>query len=165
MPLRPVIVAAATIFAAVSAIGASYRALEDHGLPKFKTAITADKEDEGARWMLTILAAGLAFTAVQQVFAGGFMMLYTRLKALGAMRCFIMAACAHVCQTAAVAGPKRLASETYRLLNLTVAVDSAARLYSAVAPTGLPGVTAIPAGIALFSSAGGWLVGKLYKPD
>eukprot|EP00435_Cladocopium_sp_Y103_P033963 s168_g8.t1 len=71
-------------------------------------------------------------------------------------------------QTAAVAGPKRLSSETYRTLNLALILDGVARIAILVAtadkpPALLASVLVFPA-VDLFCALGGWLVGKYYKP-
>jgi len=161
--VRSAIRVAATIFASVSGLGAAYRALEDHGLPKFKTEIRAAK---GRRWLLTLVAAGCAFTAVQQLVIGGVLLFYSRYKAVGALRCFVISACAHVCQTAAVAGPKRLSSETYGLLNAAVALDAVVRLSLWVGTEiGVAALPAAPALVTLLSAGVGLLIGKLYTPE
>eukprot|EP00434_Breviolum_minutum_P010518 symbB.v1.2.009279.t1/scaffold584.1/size184464/14 len=71
-------------------------------------------------------------------------------------------------QTAAVAGPKRLSSETYRTLNLALILDGLARIAILVAtadkpPALLASVLVFPA-VDFFCALGGWLVGKYYKP-
>ncbi|CAJ1423493.1 unnamed protein product [Effrenium voratum] len=142
---------------------AGYGTLHQHGLPKFKLSVRAER---GQRWLLTLLAVGYAVTAVHQVVWGS-AALFSGPFTLGALRCFIVAACAHVCQTAAVAGPKRLSSETYRTLNLALILDGVARLAILVAtadkpPALLAGVLVFPA-VDLVCALGGWAVGKYYK--
>lgn len=141
---------------------AGYGTLHQHGLPKFKFAVRA----EGRSW-LTLLAVGYAATAVHQVIWGS-ACLFSGPFTLGALRCFVVAAVAHVCQTAAVAGPKRLSSETYRTLNLALILDGLARIAILVAtadkpPALLASVLVFPA-VDFFCALGGWLVGKYYKP-
>mmetsp|Transcript_90058 Transcript_90058/g.285156 ORF Transcript_90058/g.285156 Transcript_90058/m.285156 type:complete len:355 (-) Transcript_90058:67-1131(-) len=167
--ILPLCIGILAINTALPAIGASYGTLAAEGLPKFKTAVRAEK---GNRGLLTLLAIGYVVTAVHQVMWGGAMLMYSNWKVVGALRCFIVAACAHVCQTAAVAGPKRLSSETYRTLNLALMLDSAICCGTVVflgAPTSFGAaravavVGALPL-VSLLSSAGGWAVGKLYRP-
>jgi len=159
-PLMSLFLAAMMIAAALPTVGASYRALEDHGLPKIKTAIT------GSTTLMTMLAVGLALSAVHQLVWGFSLLLYTPYKTMGALRCFIVSGCAHVCQTAAVAGPKRLSSDTYSVLNLALAIDSAVQLATTYR-FGFPGWgTGVPVTlhcIGLFSALGAWIVGKTYK--
>lgn len=141
-----------------------YGTLIQHGLPKFKFSVRAEK---GRTWLLTLLAVGYAATAIHQVIWGS-ACLFTGPFTLGALRCFVVAAVAHVCQTAAVAGPKRLSSETYRTLNLALILDGVARIAILVAtadkpPALLASVLVFPA-VDLFCALGGWLIGKYYKP-
>lgn len=132
----------------------SYKALEEHGLPSFKLGVMS----KGAA-PLSLLAVGYAVTAVHSLGCGAITTLYGPMKIVGVLRCFVVAGCAHVCQTAAVAGAKRLASETYMLLNLALILDSVARL-GTLRTLGMPSTYSILPAIALLSSAGGWLVGK-----
>merc|ERR1719401_605681 len=120
---------------------------------------------------MTLLAAGYALTAIYQIVCGGAMVLYTQqLKIIGALRCFIAAAAAHVCQTAAVAGPKRLSSETYRTINLALALDGASSLAmmisiasSASAPFWTMALVSFCPAVGLASAVAGWTTGKLYR--
>lgn len=143
----------------------SYGTLKAVGLPSVKTAL---KAETGNRALLTVLAVAYAATAVQQVVWGASLLLYTNLKLTGALRCFVVSACAHVCQTAAVAGPKRLSSDTYRTLNVVLALDSVARLAAIFQLSEMslrwssPALLVLPS-ISLLTAVGGWLVGKLYK--
>lgn len=144
---------------------AGYGMLQQYGLPKFKLDVRAQK---GRKWLLTLLAVGYAATAVHQVVWGS-ACLFVGPFTLGALRCFIVAACAHVCQTAAVAGPKRLSSETYRTLNLALILDGLTRIAILIAtadkpPALLARVLVLPA-VELFGALGGWLIGKSYKPS
>jgi len=151
---------AAWIFSAVSVFWPAYSTLKVHGLPELKTSITSS----GGNWPLTLAATSYALTAIHQVIWGGALILYSDLKGLGVLRCFVVAACAHVCQTAAVNGPKRLASETYRILNLALIVDSVARIAFVLGPAGgSPFLLIFPA-ISLCAASSGWLVGRLAMP-
>ncbi|CAE7840411.1 unnamed protein product [Symbiodinium sp. KB8] len=112
------------------------------------------------------LEVGYFVTSLHQVLWGS-ASLFGGFPALGALRCFVVAACAHVCQTASVAGPKRLSSETYRTLNLALLLDATARIAMLVAAANKPSallasVLVFPA-VDAFCAMGGWLVGKYYK--
>ncbi|CAK9117866.1 unnamed protein product [Durusdinium trenchii] len=74
--------------------------LQQYGLPKFKLDVRAQK---GRKWLLTLLAVGYAATAVHQVVWGS-ACLFVGPFTLGALRCFIVAACAHVCRGAISVG-------------------------------------------------------------
>ncbi|CAE7357795.1 CCD1 [Symbiodinium sp. CCMP2456] len=123
---------------------AAYGTLAKEGLPKFKMALRAEK---GRKWLLTLLAVGYFVTSLHQVLWGS-ASLFGGFPALGALRCFVVAACAHVCQTAAVAGPKRLSSETYRTLNLALLLDATARIAMLVAAANKP--SALLASVLVF---------------
>jgi len=155
LPIYPVCIAMLAQFAAFYAVRASYCVLEEEGLPSF-----------GRPRLKNVLAFGYALTMTHQVVWGGGLLLYSNLKTTGALRCFVLAACAYVCQTAAVAGPRRLASDTYKTLNVVLCIDSALRLATALRAEsislGTAATVALPA-VALASSAGGWLVGKFAK--
>ncbi|CAE8594228.1 unnamed protein product [Polarella glacialis] len=159
--LVPLGLAAVTAGTAVSGLRAAYGVLAAEGLPKWKLEVRSEKRP---RWLLTLLAAGYAATALHQVLWGGAMLLYSKFKLLGALRCFVVAACAHVCQTAAVAGPKRLNSESYRTLNIALFMDGAARIALLVASSSSlsAGLRVFPA-VELICAAGGWMIGKTYK--
>lgn len=154
VPWLPLVVSSVMLVTSYISVTASYKALEDHGLPSFKLGVMS----KGAA-PLSLLAVGYAVTAFHTLGMGAILTLYGPMKIVGALRCFVVSGCAHVCQTAAVAGAKRLASETYMLLNLALILDSAARL-GTVAALGMPPSYSILPAIALVSSAGGWLVGK-----
>eukprot|EP00439_Symbiodinium_sp_Y106_P014590 s3379_g2.t1 len=72
---------------------AAYGTLAKEGLPKFKMALRAEK---GRKWLLTLLAVGYFVTSLHQVLWGS-ASLFGGFPALGALRCFVVAACAHVC--------------------------------------------------------------------
>eukprot|EP00929_Paragymnodinium_shiwhaense_P120610 TRINITY_DN92588_c0_g1_i1.p1 TRINITY_DN92588_c0_g1~~TRINITY_DN92588_c0_g1_i1.p1 ORF type:complete len:343 (-),score=46.44 TRINITY_DN92588_c0_g1_i1:282-1310(-) len=151
-------------------VSTAYKGLEKHGLPAFRSTIVAK---EGPAF--SALAVAYAITALHAVWFGSAQALYSGFKAVGLIRCFMVAACAYECQKAAVAGrtgcsalggeskpttPRRLSSETYRLLNIALMVDSACRLYPLyMAGAGLAAF-AFP-GLALAASSLGWLAGKL----
>merc|ERR1719291_23192 len=155
LPLYPVLVAVLAQCAAFYAVRASYRVLEEEGLPSLSRPR-----------LKNILAFGYALTMIHQVVWGGGLLLYSNLKTTGALRCFVLAACAYVCQTAAVAGPQRLSSDTYKTLNVVLCIDSALRLASTLrtesVSLGTAATVALPA-VALASSASGWLIGKFAK--
>lgn len=136
-------------------VAAAYRTLEEQTLPKFKLAVQAETMP------LTALAVGYAVAAMHAVVWGGAVVLYSKLKLIGALRCFVVAACAHVCQTAAVAGPKRLSSETYQLLNLGLVVDGAVRL-ATVAFRGYSASLWLFPALSLVTAGAGLAVGKYY---
>lgn len=149
-----IIVSLVILVTSYISVTASYKALEEHGLPSFKFGVIS----KGAA-PLSLLAIGYAVTAMHSLGSGAILTLYSPMKIVGVLRCFVVAGCAHVCQTAAVAGAKRLASETYILLNLALILDSVARL-GTLKTLGMPPAYSIIPAIALLSSAGGWLVGK-----
>mmetsp|Transcript_43281 Transcript_43281/g.78802 ORF Transcript_43281/g.78802 Transcript_43281/m.78802 type:complete len:348 (+) Transcript_43281:30-1073(+) len=111
--------------AAVFALRASYTTLLRHGVPPIKTAVRCKES-----WLLSLVALGQALVAGHHLIVGATQMLYST-PAAGALRCFLSAACAHVCQTAAVAGFKRLSSTTYRWLNFSLVLAGLLRLYVA----------------------------------
>lgn len=154
-------------FAGVPAVRASWAALQKHGLPFIKI----DLASEGA--LLTVAAVGYAVTALQQVSWGGQLLLYEDGTVLvGALRCFVVSSAAYVCQTAAIAGSKRLSSDTYKQLNAALAVDAAVRLFFAAGGSDVlqgPGAASADpfpllfAVVAFFAAAFGWIVGATYQ--
>jgi len=154
VPWYPLVASLVMLVTSYISVTASYKALEEHGLPSFKLGVMS----KGAA-PLSLLAVGYAVTTVHSLGWGAILTLYSPMKIAGALRFFVVAGCAHVCQTAAVAGAKRLASETYRLLNLALILDSVARL-GILMTVGMPPTSFILPAITLLSSAGGWLVGK-----
>jgi hypothetical protein len=150
--LQAVFIATVAVSAATFAVKASYQVLQEEGLPYLKPPRSRN-----------ILAIGYLVTAVHQVVWGGSLLLYSNLKTAGALRCFVLGACAYVCESAASAGSKRLSSSTYKSLNVALAIDSVIRLNSAlgaVEPT--LASLALPA-VTLVSSTGGWLMGKFSR--
>lgn len=136
-------------------VAAAYRTLEVQTLPKFKLAVQSESAP------LTALAVGYAVAAIHAVVWGGALVLYSKLKLIGALRCFVVAATAHVCQTAAVAGPKRLSSETYQLLNLGLAMDGTVRL-ATIALRGYSASLLLFPALSLVTAAAGLAVGRYY---
>mmetsp|Transcript_66725 Transcript_66725/g.159557 ORF Transcript_66725/g.159557 Transcript_66725/m.159557 type:complete len:361 (-) Transcript_66725:101-1183(-) len=121
-------VARARVIAMVAsayALWASYTTLLRHGVPPIKTAVRCKES-----WILTGVAFGQAAVAAHHMVVGAMDMLYSSPSA-GALRCLVSAACAHVCQTAAVVGKKRLASTTYRWLNFSLVLAGLVRLFVA----------------------------------
>jgi len=142
--------------AAVFALRASYTTLLRHGVPPIKTAVYCKES-----WMLSLVALGQALVAGHHLIVGAAQMLYTD-AAAGALRCFLSAACAHVCQTAAVAGSQRLSSNTYRWLNFSLILAGLLRLY--VAYLAMPGGFCLKAEIVAsaaqsLTAAFAWAVG------
>lgn len=141
----------------------SYCVLAEHGLPKVKAAIRADDGD----LRRSFLAAGYGAIALYQMSVGAYAMLHTDLKLFGALRCFMIAAAAHVCQTAAVAGPKRLASPTYRNLNLALAWDAIIQTIVAAftlrSSCIISWVSLVVQIIAFVCATTGWYIGRYYK--
>jgi len=150
-------VAALSIFTAFHAVRACYGTLGEHGVPKFK--MTVKSTESG---LLSLLALCYLATALHSVYWGGILAMYSPFKTAGALRCFVVAACAHVLQGAAVAGSKRLSSDTYTTLNIALMFDAGVRL-ATVMMLRSPKLLWIPAIVALIASVGGLLVGKSYK--
>lgn len=150
-------VAGLSIFTAFHAVRACYGTLQEHGVPKFKMTI---KSKESV--VLSLLAMCYFATSLHSVYWGGILAMYSPFKTAGALRCFVVAACAHVLQGAAVAGSKRLSSDTYTTLNLALMFDAGVRL-ATVMLLRSPKLLWIPSIVALIASVGGFLVGKSYK--
>lgn len=167
--IGPIALTVLALWTSWLAVSTAYKALEEHGLPSFRCGVVAK---EGA--LFSALAIAYAVTALHSAWWGFILTLYSPLKMFGALRCFVVAACAYECQKAAVAGrtqcsalggktspaqPRRLASETYRQLNVALIVDSICRLY-ALRTLGSGLSFFVLPGLALATSSIGWLTGK-----
>lgn len=171
--MYPLLLGGAVLWTCFSIVSTSYANLRQHGLPNFNLEILSDSDKD--RITCSFLAAAYAVCALYQVIHGAYDILYSGWKTQGFLQCFIVGACFYVCQTAAVVGPKRLGSATYRTLNVAFIFHSILRLLSQyhvvhrhhwyhrhhLPLTGASSI--IVPSLALLTSVVGWLLGTFSK--